>query len=363
MSVSVQARGGRHQLRVKHRLLQRPFFFTFDSEDEARAYGAQLQALLQRGIVPAELLAKPAPAHDPLMIEIVRGYVKGAAHLTQSDDDLLGSMLAELAGVRFSGVTYAWVERYVQDLKRKSNLAPGTIRKRVGALARVVDWHLRTTRSTAANTLRLLPIGYSQYTAADREALQLGQAVKVDVRRDRRLHEGEEARIRPHLGELELLFDLITNTGLRLREAYRLRVDQYDEKRGVLNVEGSKGTRGQIKPRTVPLVPAMRTALTRHCRGRVGLLFPWWSGNADDLDRATSRLSYLFARAFKAAGSAGLTEHDLRHEATCRGFEHRTGAGWTFSDIEVARIMGWSSLAMAVRYASLRGADLAARLR
>ena len=76
----------------------------------------------------------------------------------------------------------------------------------------------------------------------------------------------------------------------------------------------------------------------------------------------TARLSYLFSKAFRAAGSAGLTEHDLRHEATCRWFEHRTGHGWTFSDIEIARIMGWSSLAMAVRYASLRGEDLAARL-
>jgi integrase len=367
MSVSVQARGRRQQLRVKHRLLPRPFFFTFDSEAEARAYGDQLQALLDRGIVPAELLAKTAPAHDPLLVEVIRGYTKGAPHLTSSDDALLGSMLAELVGVRIGQVTYAWAERYVQDRKRRDYLAPGTVRKRVGALARVLDWHLRTTGSTVANALRLLPKGYSHYTDEDRKALPAGVEVRVDVQRDRRLHPGEAARIRPHVlkeaRELALLFDVIVATGLRLREAYRLRVDQVDLERGVLRVEGSKGARGRIKPRTVPLIKPLRVTLARHCRGRVGLLFPWWSGDPKDLAATTSRLSYLFVKAFKAAGSADLTEHDLRHEAACRWFELRDAKGrWVFSDVEVSKIMGWSSLAMAMRYASLRGEDLAARL-
>lgn len=363
MSVSVQARGGRHQLRVKHRLLLRPFFFTFDTEGEARTYGYQLQALLDQGIVPAELLAKPADAPDPLVVEIIREYMKGAPHLTPSDDALLGTMLPELAGVRVSGVTYAWAERYVSDLKLVSNLAPGTIRKRVGALARVLDWRLARAGSSAGNPLRMLPAGYSHYTEKDRAALPLKASPKVDERRDRRLHAGEEAAIRPHLGELALMFDVIVNTGLRLREAYRLRVDQVDHKRGVLRVEGSKGRRGELKPRTVPLVPALRAALKKHCKGRVGLMFPFWSGDPADQDKVTARLSYLFSKAFKEAGAVDLTEHDLRHEATCRWFEHRTGDGWTFSEIEVCRIMGWTSTSMALRYASIRGEDLAARLR
>jgi integrase len=369
MSISVQVRGGNAQLRVKHRLLPRPFFFTFsDGVDvdarvlEARAYGAQLRALLDRGIVPAELLAKPAPAHDPLLVEVIRAFVKSAPHLTSSDDALLGTMLPELVGVRLSGVTYAWAERYVQRCKRTDNLAPGSIRKRVGALGRVIDWHLRSTESTAGNAVRLLPAGYSQYTEQDRAALAPGAVAKVDVKRDRRLHPGEEARIRPQLGELELLFDVIVNTGMRLREAYRLRVDQVDHAKGVIRVEGTKGARGVLKPRTVPMVRSLRQALKKHCRGRAGLLFPWWSGDPRDLDAVTARLSYLFVKAFTAAGSEGLTEHDLRHEACCRWFEHRTGRGWTFSEIEVCRIMGWTSTAMALRYASLRGEDLAARL-
>lgn len=362
MSVSVQQRGERFQLRVKHHLLPRPFFFTFDTEAEARTYGDQLHALLDRGVVPSELLAKPATAGDPLVVEVVRGYLKGAPHLTPSDDALLGTMLPELVGLRVSGITYAWAERYVQELKREKNLAPGTIRKRVGALARVIDWHLRSTQSTAGNALRMLPVGYSQYTEADRAALPKTAEPKEDVQRDRRLLPGEVERIRPHLGHLELLFDLIVDTGLRLREAYKLRVDQVDLARGVIRVEGSKGARGVIKPRTVPLKPALREALRRACQGREGLLFPFWSGDPATLKATTNRLSYEFTKAFTAAGAADLSEHDLRHEATCRWFEHRTGNGWTFSDIEICRIMGWSSTKMALRYASLRGEDLAARL-
>ena len=96
---------------------------------------------------------------------------------------------------------------------------------------------------------------------------------------------------------------------------------------------------------------------------RVGLLWPYWNGTPEDLDPATRRLSARFASLFRYADVPALTEHDLRHEATCRWFELRDPAGrWVFSDVEIARIMGWSNLSMALRYASLRGEDLAARL-
>jgi integrase len=90
-------------------------------------------------------------------------------------------------------------------------------------------------------------------------------------------------------------------------------------------------------------------ALPRAIDGRVFPLTP--NAVKQAWDRARAR-----------AGLSDLHLHDLRHEAACRWFEHRTGAGWTFSDVEVARIMGWASLAMALRYASMRGEDLAARL-
>lgn len=397
MSHHVRPRGKRFELRVKHLLLRKPYYDTFATWAEADNYGQQLDAMLANGVVPGELLAgAPQAADDPLLVAVVRAYINEASHLTPTDDKLLGSILPELVGVRVSGVTYRWAGEWVRGLKTTHHLAPGTIRKRIGAVARVLDWHLAQalkpgdTTGAHVNPLRLLPVGYSQYSEAEKRTLA-GQTVAgrpvvapQDRRRDRRLLRGEEAAIRAALAGIKhlnrerpwtgptgtgpdeaftLFFWLIVDTGLRLREAYRMRIDQMDSSKGFIRVEGSKGTRGVMKPRVVPLKRPLRDALSLWCVGRVGLLWPYWSGSPDDLARASSRLSARFRTLFDYAGVPAMTEHDLRHEATCRWFELRDDAGrWVFSDVEIARIMGWASLAMALRYASLRGEDLAARL-
>jgi integrase len=398
MSHHVRPRGSRWELRVKHPLLPRPFYATFATQAEADSYGQQLDAMLDRGVVPSELIAgEPRSADDPLLVGVVRAYINSAPHLTASDSKLLGTLLPELAGLRVSAVTYRWAsDTWVRDLKLKRHQAPGTIRKRVGALARVLDWHLASkvkagdSAAAPVNPLRLLPVGYSQYTEAEQRELA-GRLVKGkpvapshDQKRDRRLLPAEEAAIRQAMAGVkrdgrerpwtgpagtgpdlafELFFSVIVDTGLRLREAYRLRVDQVDTARGILRVEGTKGARGASRPRVVPLKRHLREALASWCAGRVGLLWPYWAGTPEDLDPATRRLSARFATLFRYADVPAMTEHDLRHEATCRWFELRDAAGrWTFSDVEIARIMGWSNLSMVLRYASLRGEDLAARL-
>jgi len=355
MAISVQQRGKRFQLRIQHRALPRRFWFNFDTEAEARAYGQQLTRLLDRGIVPTEFL-EAAPIADRQVGDIISDYLKAAPGLTPSDSALLTSMM-RYVHVRLSGLTYAWAESWVASLKSERGLTPGSIRKRVGALARVIDWHLRTTGSNNSNPLRLLPRGYSAYDARD-------EAQKVDVHRDRRLHPGEAERIRAQMPEdLRLLFDVIVWTGLRLREAYRLRVDQIDLAAWVIKVEGTKGARGASKPRLVPVVPELRDALAERVAGRIGRLWGFWDGDPATLDACTARLSYQFRYHFERAGISDLREHDLRHEACCRWIERRDAKGrWVFSEIEVARIMGWSSLRMMMRYASIRGEDLSARL-
>lgn len=383
MAVSVQARGGRYQLRVVHKLLPRAFFHTFETEPEARAYGRQLQQLLDAGVVPAELTAQAPRAADPLLVQVIRAYVR-TAPVAPSDEALLGTMQEELAGVRVGHVTYAWAEAYVRGLKVNRNLAPSSIRKRVGSLARVIDWHHRTTTPAGqvppGTALRLLPAGYSAYSRADTVAAAAkGNSPKRDQARDRRLTADEEARVRAALAgqkrpdreralaadpEFTMLFELLLHAGLRLREAYRLRVGQLDFRRAVIDVEGSKGHRGHIKPRQVPMTPALEAALRGYCRGRVGLLFSFWDGREATLRATTSRLSARFASLFGYAQVPGFTEHDLRHEATCRWVEMRApSGGWMFSDLEVCRIMGWTDPRMMLRYASLRGEDLAARMR
>ena len=93
MASSIQERGGKFQLRVVHKLLVKPFFSTFDERIEAERVRDQLGAMLASGVVPVELIAGPGRgAHDPLLIEIIRAYLKGAP-VTDSDDALLGVVM------------------------------------------------------------------------------------------------------------------------------------------------------------------------------------------------------------------------------------------------------------------------------
>lgn len=382
MATSVQPRGIRFQLRVTHKLLPKAFFATFDEEEGARNYGEQLVALLNRGIVPVELTTPAPNGDDPLVVELIREYTK-LAPITASDDAILTTLMGDIVGLRYNAVSFQWAESYVYKLKTVRNLAPGSIRKRVGALARVIDWHTRRVTSAGAtpraNVLRLLPSGYSAYSRAEGEvAVAAKKVVKRDIARDRRITADEEQAILAALAgrkrdgreralevdpALITMFKLILDTGLRLREAYRLRVDQVDLERKLLHVEGSKGHRGVIKPRFVPLKPAVVELLREWCRDRVGLMFPFWNGVPEDLKKVTGRLSARFSKLFEYAGVADLTEHDLRHEATCRWVTLRSAQGaWLFSDVEVCRIMGWTDPKIMLRYASLRGEDLAERM-
>lgn len=364
---------------MPHKLLPRPFFHTFDTEQEARDYAAQLEALLARGIVPQELLERPGKVNDPLVIELIREYSK-TQPVAPSDAEVLDVLLVETAGLRMSGVTFQWADDYVRHLKHdpKKHLAPSTIRKRVGSLARVIDWHLRRITAPGghmpANPLRLLPTGYSAYSEQDKAKVEPVR----DQARDRRLLPAEDARVRQALAgvkredreralvpdpALELLYSLIVDTGLRLSEAYKLRTDQIDLVSNVIRVEGSKGHRGVIKPRVVPLKKHLRPLLALWCRGRVGLLFPYWDGSTEGMRQASGRLSQRFRVLFDYAQVPAFTELDLRHEACCRWIELRQpGGGWIFSEVEICRIMGWSDMRMMLRYASLRGEDLSARL-
>lgn len=379
---SIQQRGKKWQVRIPHKLLPKPLFVTLDTEGAARAYAQHIEDLLNRGIVPAELLEDDQRRAGPKLERLIADYLTSGA-VAPTDVPTLELLKTEVGQRRTNDVNARWADAWVSDMKLKQHLAPGTIRKRVGSLARVLDAYIRGKlkdgEAAPANPLRMMPRAYSQYTEAEAQALAAeGRAAKVDQARDRRLAPDEEARIRAALaGEkrpdreraLEhdpafvLLFDLIVNTGLRLSEAFRLRVDQYDAQRGVINVEGTKGERGRIKPRVVPLVPALRPVLADWCKARVGLIFPFWNGDPEETKRASARLTHRFKVLFDYAQVPDCTEHDLRHEATCRWVTMRDKAGrWMWSEVEVCKIMGWTDTKMFLRYASLRGEDLADRM-
>lgn len=369
---------GKYELRVRSRLLPKDAYFTFDTEEQAETYGKQLDSLLKRGVVPKELLEQQKV--DGTLGSVIRAWLDHGEH-SKHDGEVLKVLLAEIAGVKLADFTYAWCEKWVKGMKLQANLAPGTIRKRVGALSRAVDWHLRKTPDAlVGNPLRMLPRGSASYSPKDAaEARKLGKKVKVDVVRDRRLAPGEHERILAAFAgekhperergitpdpDLRDLYLLILNTGLRLREAYTMRKEQVGDKS--LRVRCSKQWHSREAWRNVPMVKDLRQMMLKRASKTPagGLVFPWWNEDPDELARVTSQLSRRFGTAFDQARCTGLTEHDLRHEATCRWYEMRDKRGnWLFREAEIEKIMGWApGSSMAKRYASFRAEDLADRL-
>lgn len=388
----VRPRAGKFELRVKHKLLPKPYTSTFETEEKAWDYGNALEAMLSRGIIPQELIAPKRASDSATLAKLIRDYLSSVP-ASALDQDLLNLLVrdANLATTRLDQVLqYRWCEGWVRTMKVEQNLAPGTIRKRVGALARMLDWHLRRDAETGAqplaNPLRLLPKNYSAYNEHERREVSAdpNKKVKIDVERDRRLADGEEAcilaamngekredRQRPLLmPERQAMIDLfllIVNTGLRLREAYRLRAEDVNLDLRTIHVAWSKTGAA----RDVPIVPVLyrmlewRVSTAKKAAGQQAPIFPWWDGTDDRkaLDRITSRLSRAFGRVFAYAGCDGLTEHDLRHEATCRWVLMRDREGrWMFRSEEVMRITGHEDPRVFMRYVSLRGSDLADRL-
>lgn len=362
-------------------------YFTFDTEEEAAAYGDQWRLMKQAGMEPPKELQRPAATASPTLGFIVRAWASSGL-AAPSQKSALDSLFAEVGKIRLADASYTWLTGYVESLKVGKNLSPNSIRHRVQGLGRAIDEYLRHNPKVAiGNPVRLLPKGYSSYSDKDTLlAKAAGGETRVDVQRDRRLHPGEQDRIvwalsgkeredrqrallLPGGNALLTLFQVIVHSGLRLREAYQLRRGWVDLDAKVMKVQCSKQWRGAVRFRNVPIPPDLHAALKAYLATRrllpAAYLFPFMEEEDElTLKQVTQRLSDRFRVAFDYAGIVGLHEHDLRHEATCRWLEMRDATGnWMFRMEEVNRIMGWApNSTMAQRYASFRGEDLAQRM-
>lgn len=334
---------GRWEFIVKNkRLLPKPVYLTFESEQAGIDYCARLEALLKKGIVPPELIEQ-RPATFTSVADLIDDYNDKVA-VPQSERNVLRPLREKFAEKPVAECSYAWAESWVTTMKRVDRLAPVTIRHRVGALARCFDWAQRKDTRTfpGGNPLRLLPKRYASYNAADGEK-------REDVERDRRLEAGEDERIMAKMPDpdLKLLYVMLRETAMRLREAYTLTMAQIDiEKRTIFLEKTKNGSKRQV-----PMSSVVVDALW----GRKELPV-WWDGE-QTLESVTASLSRRFANVFKAAGCKDLHTHDLRHHATCQFFL-RTD----MSDLEISLVTGHTNPRMLRRYASLRGSELAGRL-
>jgi len=369
--------------RAKHKMLLKyrasgTITRNFPTYDEAHEWEQKARKQLRAGIIPEEV--ETTEERITTIAQAIKGYLI-AVNVKGGDHSNLMVSYVRIGATQLKDVDYNWVERWVGSMKHTHHLAPSTIRKHVGALARCLDWLMRTGKSTLIrNPLRLLPKGYGTYNETDRQKLvALDVQVPQDTERDRRIEDGEEAAIRhilqgakpqgreralklEHKTHLQALFEVALETAMRMAEIYTLTRGQVDlERRTVFLDKTKNGDKRQVPLSSVAI--KLFEALTQNLSATQPI-FPWYTGLAatpkeEALQRkvVTRNLSAQFGRVFAAAGCADFTFHDLRHEATSRLFE-RTN----LSDVEIAKITGHKRLEMLKRYANLRASNLAQRL-
>jgi integrase len=393
-----KTRAGNWELSIRNKSLFGDgvrIFFTYDTEADAKEDERLIETALADGKMPRmveEKLSAMASGTSrqirdkggELLSAIIRAWINNG-HIAPTDVAVLNLIREEVGAFPLGEITYQWVEAWVDRMKHERNYAPGTIRKRVASLSRCIDWWLRRNHDIKqGNPLKLLPKGAASYTAKDARVLEReGKEARQDVTRDRRLLPGEFDRIAAALrGEkrpdrerplsnkdglaFPTLFYVILYTGMRLREAYLLECSWVDLKRATIKLRCSKQWYGREKWREVPIRPELIPHLKARLAEAVSpLLFPFVTDFSDKgKERVSGRLSRRFASLFAYAGCEGITEHDLRHEATCQWFELRDAAGnWLFRESEIEKIMGWEpGSKMVSRYASFRAEELAKRM-
>lgn len=153
--------------------------------------------------------------------------------------------------------------------------------------------------------------------------------------RERRLEDGEEEAILAAARDcknpgLECAIVLAIETGMRRGEMAGLHWPQIDLKANVIRLDKTKNGERRI----VPLSERAEAALRAMPRALSGKVFAFH--DSDGVGKA-------FVRACERAGITGLRFHDLRHEAASR-FAPRMPAP------TLAKLMGWKSIQMAMRY-------------
>ena len=220
-------------------------------------------------------------------------------------------------------------------------------------IARYRDERLRkVTPSTAKRDLVLL--GHVFEVARKEWGIHVHNPVR-DIRlpadnrpRDRRLQDGEEARLLTACEQarnpwLLPIVQLALETAMRQGELIRLRWEHIDLNRRTAHLPDTKNGESRTVPLSTTAIRVLR-ALPRSLHGQA---FPGVT---------TEAIKRAYIRAVRRSSIEDLRFHDLRHEATTRLFEKGLNI------MEVASITGHKDLRMLRRYTHLKAEDLAIKL-
>lgn len=177
-------KNGKFRYVVKNKkLLPKPIYLTFENENDGDASVAELEDLFSQGIVPVEFRSEGGTGIK--LHELIKIYIQEVS-VTDEGFKFMQLYRKRLDNIFVGKITYKWSESWAKDMKHNLKLAPGTITKDVGSLARCIDWGVNHHYVTK-NPSRSLPKGYAQYNPEDEKKAGV---LKRDKERDRRLEEG-----------------------------------------------------------------------------------------------------------------------------------------------------------------------------
>ncbi|MDR2839327.1 MAG: site-specific integrase [Azonexus sp.] len=247
------------------------------------------------------------------------------------------------------------LERYANEITPHKRGAPQELRRirqwqrhplalRFLSSLRSVDFSqhrdARLQAGVAANTVRLelalvsnlFTVAREEWSIAVTNPLNTVRNPRLPRGRDRRLLKDEEIRLQAVAGnDLAFCMTLAIETGMRAGEIVNLTWDQIDLPVSVIRLDMTKNG----DTRVVPLSDTAVEVIKARPRGI--------NGGPLTRFRCSNRLSKSFRVACKQAGIVGLHFHDLRHEAASRLAPRVTVQ-------TLAKIMGWRTLQMAMRY-------------
>ncbi|AOJ14124.1 site-specific integrase [Burkholderia vietnamiensis] len=320
---------------------------TFDSLEEARAYRDAKRAALTLDPDAKRLLetrAKRSDVKAATLTTILDRYKKEISSKKKSSDSeahkIARIQRSSLAKKSLYRITPEDIVAFLNGLRREQRgpmigapLSESTKRKLAALLSHVFTIARKRWRMDVKN-----PVIEIELPRAGRS-------------RNRRLEDGEEARLMAELAKARRAAVVVPLVGLAVETAMRqgelLALTWSDVRivgdHGTAMLHDTKNGDGRIVPLTATAC-AILGAMPRPLKG--GPVFPI----------KTSELRSAWENACERAQIEGLRFHDLRHEATSRLFE------LGLDRIEAAAITGHKSLQVLKDYTHLRAEGLARKL-
>jgi hypothetical protein len=236
---------GKHELRVIHPRLPKPFYKTFDDPDEAGRVGERALVVLEKGEVP-EWLVRPVSDSAVTVAQAILSY-RNIRAVPASTEGLLDTLGAEIDTTPLADINYDWTEQWISGSARssvRSTSRPARFaRRRARFRACWIGWlvHIRfgsvrirsitcrmgtpdMTRTAAQCSHRTESI-LLETASATAESIGSRSPTSCRCCRLRResstlLEEQAEAE------GLSLMFQLALRTAMRMRELYTLAQDQ-----------------------------------------------------------------------------------------------------------------------------------------